>query len=113
VSASPNLQTREGRIQWCVENIHRLPLVGILSDLEHIAALEQERADNNAGYLSQMREIAALKAERDALVASLNEALEYFEDREDVRDGPSGEQLPNAEMSMAESIRKVLARVKS
>ena len=42
------------------------------------------------------------------LLAALEEALEYFEDREDVRDGPNGEPLPNAEMSMAQVMRAAL-----
>lgn len=44
----------------------------------------------------------------DTLVAALEEALEYFEDREDVRDGPYGDPVPNTEMSMAQSIRAAL-----
>jgi hypothetical protein len=49
-----------------------------------------------------------LRNYRDTLVAALNEALEYFEDREDVVDGDYGEPAPNKEMQLAQSLRAAL-----
>jgi hypothetical protein len=57
-------------------------------------------------------EIARLRVQRDALQAAVEEALEYFEDREDVRDGSYGEPMPNTEMTMAQSMRAALAKAK-
>jgi hypothetical protein len=71
-------------------------------------SLERERDDRNTAYLSQMREINALKTKRDELVAAIHEALDYFEDREDVVDGAYGEQAPNKEMSLARMLRDAI-----
>jgi hypothetical protein len=38
-------------------------------------------------------------------------ALDYFEDRADVYDGSYGEQMPNACMVLADTIKTALARV--
>lgn len=42
---------------------------------------------------------------------ALYQALEYFEDREDVVDGSYGEPAPNLEMSLAQLCRAALRRV--
>lgn len=42
------------------------------------------------------------------LTASLEEALEYFKDRYDVKDGDNGEQLPNEEMRLGTMIDETL-----
>ncbi len=42
------------------------------------------------------------------LESALEEALEYFEDRYDVRDGSDGEQLPNKEMQLGTTIDEAL-----
>lgn len=42
------------------------------------------------------------------LTAALTEALEYFKDRYDIRDGADGQQLPNKEMSLGMMIDEAL-----
>lgn len=42
------------------------------------------------------------------LTIALEEALEYFKDRYDVRDGDNGEQRPNKEMQMGQMIDEAL-----
>jgi hypothetical protein len=42
------------------------------------------------------------------LAASLEEALEYFKDRYDVKDGEDGTQLPNDEMRLGTMIEETL-----
>lgn len=41
--------------------------------------------------------------------AALRDALDYFEQREDTRDGSDGRPLPNEEMNLARTIRVALA----
>jgi hypothetical protein len=45
------------------------------------------------------------------VIEALTQALEYFEDREDVLDGDYGIPRPNREMSLAQMCRDALARV--
>ena len=45
------------------------------------------------------------------VVEALTQALDYFEDREDVNDGSYGEPSPNREMSLAQLCRDALARL--
>lgn len=45
------------------------------------------------------------------LVATLHDALEYFEANADVRDGPEGRPLPDRCMQLAQELREVLDRV--
>jgi len=42
------------------------------------------------------------------LEVALNEALDYFTDRYDVRDGANGEQLPNEEMRIGQMLDEAL-----
>lgn len=42
------------------------------------------------------------------LTVALEEALEYFKERYDVRDGANGEQRPNKEMSIGQRIDETL-----
>lgn len=84
-------------------------------DVEYINPLPRRTSHGVNGFAVQGRRdmlhhFAALQAENEALRERLLDALEYFEDREDVRDGPNGEPLPNAEMSMAQAIRDVLTK---
>jgi len=53
---------------------------------------------------------ARLIAAAPAMLDALQEALEYFEDREDVDDGPDGEPSANAEMSVAITLRAAIAK---
>lgn len=65
----------------------------------------------NLSQLQQrMREKLLPKVHGDVIEA-LTQALEYFEDREDVVDGSYGEPSPNREMSLAQLCRDALARV--
>jgi hypothetical protein len=57
------------------------------------------------------RAVAATLDERKLLIGGLHEALEYFEDREDVVDGDEGRQDANTEMTMATNLREILRRV--
>lgn len=43
-----------------------------------------------------------------ALTLALQEALEYFQDRYDIRDGQEGQQLPNEEMRLGQMIDETL-----
>lgn len=45
------------------------------------------------------------------VIEALTQALEYFENREDVNDGDYGVPAPNREMSLAQLCRDALARV--
>jgi hypothetical protein len=45
------------------------------------------------------------------VIEALTQALEYFEDREDVVDGSYGEPSPNREMSLAQLCRDALNHV--
>jgi len=45
------------------------------------------------------------------VIEALTQALDYFEDREDVVDGSYGEPSPNREMSLAQLCRDALARL--
>jgi 3-methyladenine DNA glycosylase/8-oxoguanine DNA glycosylase len=46
------------------------------------------------------------------VIEALTQALEYFEDREDVVDGSYGEPSPNREMSLAQLCRDALTQVR-
>lgn len=46
----------------------------------------------------------------EKLVAALESALEYFEDRQDVVDGPYGEPAPNKEMRLVQELRAALSK---
>ncbi len=48
------------------------------------------------------------KARCERLEAALDEALEYFADREDVVDGDYGEPWPNKEMRLAQELRAAI-----
>lgn len=48
-----------------------------------------------------------------AMVAALEEAAEYFNDRSDVVDGDYGQPAPNKEMRLLTEINAVLALAKS
>lgn len=60
----------------------------------------------------QLQRLALAWNSHDALAAALDEALEYFEDREDVIDGDEGQPAPNKEMRLAQSIRAALKAAK-
>jgi hypothetical protein len=81
----------------------RLPRNTILQDhvVDAIVAI-------NKRLTSQPR---ATKVHSD-VVEALTQALEYFEDREDVVDGSYGEPSPNREMSLAQLCRDALSRVR-
>lgn len=76
---------------------------------------EDERTELDLVYddLYQAKEDAKCAAEVAAkrileLTVALEEALEYFKDRYDVRDGDNGEQRPNKEMQMGQMIDEAL-----
>lgn len=58
--------------------------------------------------------VLSIEAQQDdakhikALEATLQECLEYFEDRSDVKDGFNGEPVPNVEMNLASEIKATL-----
>jgi hypothetical protein len=63
--------------------------------------------------LHQAKEDAKYAAQAQAdriktLEAALEEALEYFKDKYDVKDGPEGGQLPNEEMRLGQMIDEAL-----
>jgi hypothetical protein len=65
--------------------------------------------DDFARCLYTMKEQRdALQKRCELLTAAINEALEYFEDREDVVDGDYGEPAPNREMALAQVLRAAL-----
>lgn len=65
----------------------------------------EQCADGNCVAVYVDADVAALQKRCERLTAALDEALEYFEDREDVVDGPYGEPSPNNEMRIAMVLR--------
>lgn len=61
------------------------------------------RAQDNAKHAEQVAAARIME-----LTAALEEALEYFKDRYDIRDGAEGQQLPNEEMSLGQMIDETL-----
>ena len=47
------------------------------------------------------------------LLFSCEQALAYFEERMDVRDGSDGKQLPNEEMCLAADLRAAMDRARA
>jgi hypothetical protein len=63
--------------------------------------------------LHEVKETAKHEAEVVAyrikeLTAALEETLEYFKDRYDIKDGAGGQQLPNEEMRLGQMIDEAL-----
>lgn len=57
---------------------------------------------NTANYTPRPRVVTHM-------LAALEEALEFVEGQEDVKDGPDGEQVPNEAMRVAQTLRAAIA----
>ena len=79
---------------------------------ERIEALESDLSEATRDFARISKELmqSAETAERriKVLEAALQEALEFVESQEDVRDGSDGKQLPNRAMQVAMTIRTAL-----
>jgi hypothetical protein len=92
LTASPIAEGREPTIDE-IRDLASLPSNGSVY-FDHVPVL--------------LARVDALTSANAKLSAALDEALEYFEDREDVVDGSYGEPAPNKEMQLAQSIRAAL-----
>jgi len=79
------------------------------SDLREI---ERFRDENPQRHMAE-GDAEMLLASHRALAAMLDDVAEFLRERADVRDGPDGEQRPNAEMSLLNTISTAFVKSKT